>query len=71
MNSGEIRIRSEFSSRANELKGRFEVRRVDDPLVCGLKLIQIHRILSMNFREIRISNKFNSGVNELKGRRKR
>jgi len=32
MNSGEERIRSEFSSRASELKGRFEVRRAGDTL---------------------------------------
>jgi len=32
MNFGQMRIRSEFSSRASELGRRFEVRRVDDPL---------------------------------------
>jgi len=38
MNSGEMRIRSEFSSRVSELKGRFEVRRVGDPLFLWTKI---------------------------------
>jgi len=38
MNAGEMRIRSELISTASEFKGRFEVRRVGDPLFYGLGL---------------------------------
>jgi len=68
MNSGKMRIRIEFSSRANELKGRFEVRRVDDSLLYGLGLEQIHRILLMNFGEMRIRSEFSSRASERKGK---
>jgi len=68
MNSAEMRIRSEFSSKANELKRRFEVHRVGDPLFCGLELEQVHRILLMNFGEMRIRSEFSNRASELKGK---
>jgi len=39
------------NSRASELGRRFEVHRVGDPLFCGLKSKEIHRILSMKSEE--------------------
>jgi len=41
-------------------KGRIEVYRIGDPLFCGLKLNQIHRILSMNSGEMKIRSEFSS-----------
>jgi len=52
-------------------KGRIEVRRIDDPLLYGLMLNQIHRILLMNSGEIRIRREFSSRASELKGEMER
>jgi len=46
-------------------KGSIEVRRIGDPLFCGLKLNQIHRILLINSGEIKIRSEFCSRASEL------
>jgi len=47
-------IRSSFSSKVTS-KEEFEVCQIDDPLLYGLGLKQIHRILPMNSEEMRIN----------------
>jgi len=63
---GEGNKNIESSSRADELKRRFEIRRVGDSLLYGLGLEQIHRILSMNSGEMRTRSEFSSRTSLLR-----
>jgi len=68
---GNKNIGSSLTAKLVTSKGRIEVCRIGDPLFCGLKLNQIHPILSINFGEIRIRSEFSSKASELKGEMKR
>jgi len=55
---GSRNIGSSSTAKLLTSKGRIEVRQIGDPLLYGLMLNQIHRILSMNCGEMRIRNEF-------------